>query len=98
MSGDVIKMDYGLMQTMSQTFLQGVEQLENTMQEMQSVANTMEDGALLGRGGAAFVDAIRGKLCPAIARMTDKYKELSDDILKAMDDMQSADTSSERMY
>lgn len=98
MAGDVIKMDYGLMQEMSQTFLQGVEQLENTMQEMQSVANAMEDGALLGRGGEAFKEAIRDKLCPAIARMTDKYKELSDDILKAMDDMQSADSTSERMY
>ncbi len=95
---DIIKMDYGLMQEMSQTFLQGVEQLDNTQQEMQSVANALEDGALLGRGGNAMVDAIRDKLCPAIARLTDKYKELSDDILKAMDDMQSSDTSSERMF
>jgi WXG100 family type VII secretion target len=95
---DIIKMDYGMMEDMNRTFLQGVEQLQDTMQEMQSVANELEDGALLGRGGAAFTEAIRDKLCPAISRLTDKYNELAQDIMKAMDDMKSADTSSERMY
>ena len=93
-----IKMDYGLMQDMNKTFLQGVEQLQDTMQAMQSVANEMEDGALLGRGGTAFTDAIRGKLCPAISRLTDKFQELAEDINTAMEDMRSADTSTERMY
>jgi WXG100 family type VII secretion target len=95
---DIIKMDYGMMEDMNRSFLQGVEQLQDTMQEMQSVANELEDGALLGRGGAAFTEAIRDKLCPAISRLTDKYQELAEDIIKAMDDMKSADTSSERMY
>jgi WXG100 family type VII secretion target len=93
-----IKMDYGLMEDMNRTFLQGVEQLQDTMQAMQNVANEMEDGALLGRGGTAFTEAIRGKLCPAISRLTDKFQELAEDIQKAMEDMKSADTSSERMY
>ena len=93
-----IKMDYGLMEDMNRTFLQGVEQLQDTMQAMQSVANEMEDGALLGRGGTAFTEAIRGKLCPAISRLTDKFQELAEDINKAMEDMRSADTSTERMH
>ena len=95
---DIIKMDYGLMEDMSQTFKQGVEQLQDTNQVMQNIANELEDGALLGRGGAAFTDAIRGKLCPAIARLTEKFEELAGDIQKAMDDMQSADNTTERMY
>lgn len=95
---DVIKMDYGLMQEMSQTFLQGSEQLDITMQEMQSIANALEDGALLGQGGAAFTDAIRNKLCPAIARLNDKFRELADDVNKAMADMQSSDTHTHRMF
>lgn len=93
-----IKMDYGLMEDMSRTFLQGVEQLQDTNQAMQNIANELEDGALLGRGGVAFTEAIRGKLCPAIARLTEKYEELAGDIQKAMEDMKSADSSSERMY
>lgn len=93
-----IRMDYGLMEDMSRTFLQGVEQLQDTMQAMQTIANEMEDGALLGRGGVAFTEAIRGKLCPAIAKLSEKFKELSDDVLKAMQDMQEADTTTEGMY
>jgi WXG100 family type VII secretion target len=95
---DIIKMDYGMMADMSQTFKQGVEQLQDTNQVMQNIANELEDGALLGRGGVAFTEAIRGKLCPAIARLTDKFGELAEDIQKAMDDMRSADNTTERMY
>jgi len=93
-----IKMDYGLMEDMNRTFLQGVEQLQDTMQAMQNIANEMEDGVLLGRGGAAFTEALRDKLSPAISRLIDKFTELAEDINKAMEDMRSADESSERMF
>lgn len=93
-----IKMDYGLMEDMNRTFLQGVEQLQDTMQAMQNIANQMEDGALLGQGGAAFTEALRDKLSPAISRLIEKFEELAGDINKAMEDMRSADESSERMF
>lgn len=95
---DEIKMDYGLMEDMSKTFQQSVEQLQDTLQAMQNVANELEDGALLGRGGDAFTEAIRNKLSPAISRLTEKMQELSEDVNKAMEDMRSADSSTERMY
>jgi len=93
-----IKMDYGLMEDMNRTFLQGVEQLQDTMQAMQNIANEMEDGALLGQGGAAFTEALRDKLSPAISRLIEKFEELAGDINKAMEDMRSADESSQRMF
>lgn len=95
---DEIRMDYGLMEDMSKTFQQSVEQLQDTLQAVQNVANELEDGALLGRGGDAFTEAIRNKLSPAISRLTEKMQELSEDVNKAMDDMRSADSSTERMY
>ncbi len=95
---DIIKMDYDLMEQMSQTFLQGVEQLQDTMQEMQSIANSLDEGALLGRGGDAFSDAIRSPLASALSKLTDKYGELSKDINTAMQAMQQADQSSEGMF
>lgn len=95
---DIIKMEYDLMEEMKRTFLQGVEQLQDTSQEMQNIANSLEDGALLGRGGTAFVDAIRSKLCPAIARLADKFKELAGDIQGAVDDMKRADEKAESLY
>jgi WXG100 family type VII secretion target len=95
---DEIKMDYGLMQDMARTFSQGVEQLQDTIQAMMSVANEIEDGALLGKGGQAFTDAIQSKLCPAISRLTDKFQELNGDVMSAMQDMQEADDTSEGMF
>ena len=59
---DEIKLVYATAEDMIHAFQQGVEQLDNTMQEMQSIANTLEDGALLGRGGEAFTDAIEQKV------------------------------------
>ena len=95
---DVIKMDYEAMDAMSQAFLQGVEQLQDTMQEMQGIANTMEDGALLGSGGSAFTDALRGKLSPAISRLIDKFQELANDIQVAKQAMQEADSDVTTLY
>ncbi len=98
MSNEIIKMDYGLMEDMNRTFLQGVEQLQDTMQAMQNIANEMEDGALLGQGGAAFTEALRNKLSPAISRLIEKFEELAQDITKAMEDMQSADETTVSMF
>jgi WXG100 family type VII secretion target len=95
---DEIRMDYGLMEDMSKTFQMSVEQLQDTLSAMQNIANELEDGALLGRGGDAFTEALRNKLSPAISRLTEKFQELAEDVNKAMEDMRSADTSTERMY
>ena len=95
---DVIKMDYGLMEEMSKTFDQGAEQLNETLSEVQSLAQALEDGALLGRSGDAFADAIKSQLCKAIARLEEKFKELSRDIQKAAQDMKKEDAFSERQF
>ena len=91
---DEIKLVYATAEDMIHTFQQGVEQLQNTNQQMQAVAGMLEEGALLGRGGEAFTDAIRSKLCPAIMRLDDKFKELAGDVQKAIDYMQQADKTS----
>lgn len=95
---DKIKLDYGLAEEMIRTFEQGVEQLQDTMQEMQNVANMIEGGALLGRGGDAFKEAIRGKLSPAISRLTDKFQELSKDVDAAVKYMRDADAQAKGMF
>lgn len=95
---DKIKLDYGLAEEMIRTFEQGVEQLQDTLQEMQSIANMIEGGALLGRGGDSFKDAIRGKLSPSIGRLTDKFQELAQDVDAAVKYMREADTQSKGMF
>lgn len=90
-----IKMEYQRMEEMANTFKQGAEQLKDTLSQMQSIANTLQDGALLGQGGAAYVDAIRNKLCPAISRLEQKFEELNKDVLVAKAKMMEADKTSQ---
>jgi len=92
-----IKMEYARMEEMAKTFQQGSEQLKDTLAQMQSIASTLENGALLGQGGSAFSDAIRNKLCPSISRLEQKFLELQKDVLSAMKDMQAADATSQRI-
>ena len=77
------KMVYDQMEQMARVCQQSSEQLKDTLAQMQSIANTLEDGALLGQGGAAFVEAIRNKLCPAISRLEQKFLEEQKDLMKA---------------
>ncbi len=98
MSNEEIRMDYDLMGDMSRAFSQGVEQLQDTMQAVQNIANEMEDGALIGQGGATYVDVLRNKLSPAISCLIKKFEELADDINEAVKNMQDADEMSQRMF
>jgi WXG100 family type VII secretion target len=93
-----IKLNYELAEEMIRTFKQSVEQVQDTMQEMQSIANSLEEGALLGRGGACFTDAIRSNLCPSLGRLTDKFEELAQDVQAAVGYMQDADKTSSNLF
>jgi WXG100 family type VII secretion target len=89
-----IKMEYAKMEDMAKAFQKGAEQLKETKSQMQGVANTLKDGALLGQGGSAFADAITGKLVPAINKLEQKFQELQKDVVGAMNDMKQADSTS----
>lgn len=95
---DIIKMDYPKMEAMANSFRQGSQQLQQTAQQMRAVAKNLEDGALIGQGGSAFVEAINTKLLPAIQRMNAKFEELAKDIEKAMQDMKQADAYSQQQF
>lgn len=91
---DKIKLDYRLAEEMIKTFHKSHEQLSQTRNEMQALAGMIENGALLGRGGDAFKDAIKSKLCKSIVNLEAKFKELEGDVKKAVEFMQQADNES----
>lgn len=94
MPADEIKLNYDLAEAMAKEFQAGASQLEDTMKEMQNIAGILEDGALLGRGGTAFVESIRSKLCPSLTRLTEKFRELEGDVNVAIAAMRRADEQS----
>lgn len=75
-----VRMNYNSMDDMAKAFHAAHQQLEQTMREMEKVAKTMEDGALLGGAGDAFRDALRAKLNKRLKVLAEKMRELEGDI------------------
>ncbi len=98
MATDVIKLEYAKAEEMIRSFQQGREQLQRSLQEMQGLATTIEEGALLGQGGDAFVEAIRTKLTQSITKLSEKFEELAGDVAQAVKYMQEADKTSKAQF
>ncbi len=95
---ELIRMDYDLMERTAHEFRLGAQQLENTMQVVRSIADALENGALLGKTGDAFSDALRCRLTPAISRLRDKFYELEGDIQGALVDLRDGDTEASSRF
>ncbi|MBX0329900.1 WXG100 family type VII secretion target [Oscillochloris sp. ZM17-4] len=92
MNGD-IKVVYADCEAMVAAFKEGTEHLQDVMTELQSIANTMSDGALLGQAGTTYVELIRNQMSPSLTRLTEKFTELAGDVQKAIDLQRAADES-----
>ncbi len=79
-----VKMNYQSMENMEKAFRAANQQVQESIQEMEKVAKTLEDGALLGMAGDAFKDAIRSKLEKRMKVIADKMAELERDINGAL--------------
>lgn len=95
---DKIKLDFPKAEEMQKTFKAAGTQLEATMKEMQAIANTLKEGALLGSGGNAYVEAITSKLTPSLKKLRAKYDELDKDVKKASDIMKAQDAQTKTTF
>jgi uncharacterized protein YukE len=95
---DEIKMDYPLMEEMKRTFADGRQHLGDTANELKSIAEKLEQGALLGNAGQALTDAVRGTLTNAVTKLTDKFEELEGDIQYAVDQMHQAEAKTKQSF
>lgn|SRR5215510_6221664 len=75
-----VRMNYNSMENMQKAFHQSHQQVSESISEMEKLAKTLEDGALLGSAGDAFKDAIRSKLIKRMKVIQDKLRELEGDI------------------
>lgn len=89
-----IKMDYELMAEMKEAFQRGAEDLDDSLHQVGNLAEMLESGGLIGEGGEAFSDALRGVLSNKIKMIRDKFEELARDIQHAVESMQDADSTS----
>ena len=78
-----VRMNYESMEKMAKAFLDAEVQLRDTLLEMQKITRMVEDGALLGAGGDAYLDAM-GILMPTLKELEGKMLELAQDIKGAV--------------
>jgi len=93
-----IKMEYPLMDEMKRTFQSGREVLQDTTNSLKSIADKMEQGALLGQAGQAYAEAVRGALMGAVQKLSDKFEELEGDIQYAVDQMKAAEEKAKSSF
>lgn len=98
MAGNVTKMVYAEAEKMVEILHTGAEQLQETIEAMQSIADKLDNGALLGEAGDAFATALRSGLNPAIDRLAEKLKERSDYVQTEIYDMQEAERRSQQLF
>jgi uncharacterized protein YukE len=79
-----VKMNYGSMEQMEKAFSNAHKQVEDSMREMKKLAQMMGDGALVGMGGDAFKAAIEQKLMKRMKVLSEKMKELEQDVRGAV--------------
>ena len=79
-----VQMDFDMMEDMSKLFGDAAEHMQDLIRVMQNVAGRLEDGALLGKGGDALADAIRERLTAKVNLLSEKFEEMSADVLGAM--------------
>jgi len=91
---DEIKLNYPMAEEMVKAFKESVGQIQETVQEVLNIAGAMEEGALRGRAGEIFVEALQRQFVPALNRLNTKFDELADDVQKAIKAMQQADQTS----
>lgn len=95
---DKIKLEYPKAEEMQKTFKAAGSQLEATITEMKNISKTLQDGALLGSGGAAYVEAVSTKLLPSLDKLRKKYDELDKDVKKAVDLMKQQDAQTKTTF
>lgn len=75
-----VQMNFNTMGDAKNAFKAAHQQLNESMDEMKKISKMMQDGALVGDGGTAFVDAINGPLLKRMTALSEKMAELEQDI------------------
>ncbi|CAG1010208.1 hypothetical protein ANRL4_04155 [Anaerolineae bacterium] len=89
--GADVQMDYEVMEKMRDVFKIGSDQLGETLNVMNNLAQMMEQGALLGDGGELFAQALRARLAKKLQNLQRKFAELSQDVNGAVRDLRDGD-------
>jgi uncharacterized protein YukE len=89
---DKIRANYPAMEDMAKHCQMVAQQLQQTAALANKIAAQMQNGAMVGKPGDAYVQAL-GQLQARTMKLSGKFIEVANDIKQAMSDMQAADSA-----
>ena len=89
---DKIRANYPAMEDMAKHCQMVAQQLQQTASAANKIAAQMQNGALVGKPGDAYVQAL-GQLQARTMKLSGKFIEVANDIKQAISDMQAADSA-----
>ena len=98
MADNIKKMVYPEADQMIQVLKEACNQLQNTITDMEGVANALEGGAMLGDAGEHMADGVRSKLISAINQLIDVFEDGARYIAMERDDMMAAEQKSAALF
>lgn len=94
---DQIRVNYAALEDMSKHCQKVAVELQQTATAANKIAAQMQNGALVGKPGDAFVQAL-AQLSARTMKLSGKFVEVSNDIKQAMADMQAADSAAANKF
>jgi len=98
MADNIKKMIYPEADQMIKVLGEAVNQLHDTISEMESIANALEGGALLGKAGDAMAGGVRKQLIGSINRIIEGLEDGSRYVAMERDDMLAAEQKSAKLF
>ena len=95
---DKIQMDYEAVQQMAQLAKQSADELDEMVGSLKAIVDQLEGGVLIGRAGRALSDGIGERLVPAVGRLSQKFSEISLDLLGALTDLRDRDSQAGGLF
>lgn len=92
MAQDVIKLNYPAMREMAAHCRKVSQRLQETAKLGQTIAQQMQNGALIGDAGEAFSGGLQQVYVPNVNKLVLKFNEVAADIEKAISEMQAEDS------
>ncbi|MCS6992287.1 MAG: WXG100 family type VII secretion target [Anaerolineales bacterium] len=87
---DRIRVNYPALEDMAKHCEMVAQRLNQTAAISRKIAGQMQNGALLGEPGEAYVQAL-GVFFQRVTKLSAKYQEVANDIKQAIADMRAAD-------
>ncbi len=87
---DRIRVNYPALEDMAKHCEMVAQRLAQTAATSKKIAGQMQNGALMGEPGEAYVQAL-GLFFQRVTKLSDKYHEVANDIKQAIADMRAAD-------